>query len=144
MIYKEYKKPQTVKLIDMSKNLHRKNTYKVRQAIYELFEEGRPITVREVALRAGVSRNTVYNNKKNMAVLNYFAKTLQNMPIIAKDYRVNYESEYRKIGDIQSLVTSEEEIEKLLSINTALKAKLSRLQFELDFYKRGGTPEEFK
>lgn len=120
-----YKKPQTAKLVDISKTNHNLIIYRVRCAIYRLLEEEEPINVTNVAKQSSVSRQNIYHNDELVKLIDYYGKYVQHssFPENKKEYNTLY-----SVPDLQHI---EESVEKLLEENRKLNIELFKLQNQI-------------
>jgi hypothetical protein len=121
----EYKKPQTAKLVDMSKERSNKKAYIVRQVVFESLQKGYPININAIAKASGVSRHTIYSNQELVNLIEYYGKYVQRCT------PVDNEEEFQILATIPDLQKMEAEVDCLLKENRELNERLFALKNEL-------------
>ena len=127
----EYMKPQSARLVDMSKVRSDTTAYKVRKAIYDFLQKGYPVNINDIANAIGVTRQAIYARPELRALIEYYGKYVQ------KSVPADSEEEYRMICSIPNLQELEKDIERLYNENRKLNLEYLRLQNELFALENG-------
>ena len=124
-------KPQSARLVDMSKVRSDTTSYKVRKAIYDFLQNGYPVNINDIANAIGVTRQAIYARPELRALIEYYGKYVQ------KSVPADNEEEYRMICSIPNLQELEKEIERLYNENKELNLEYLRLKNELFALENG-------
>ena len=127
----KYIKPQTAKLVDLSKMRKDETEYRVREMIYDYLEHGYPISINSIAENSGLTRQAIYARPELRALIEWYGKYVQRsmFPDSEEEDFIAY-----KISNIQRL---EEEVERLYNENKELQLKKLRLLNELFALENG-------
>lgn len=127
----EYMKPQSARLVDMSKVRSNTTAYKVRKAIYDFLQNGYPVNINDIANAIGVTRQTIYARPELRELIEYYGKYIQ------KSTPADSEEEYRMICSIPNLQELEKDIERLYNENKELQLQILKLKNELFALENG-------
>ena len=127
----EYMKPQSARLVDMSKVRSDTTAYKVRKAIYDFLQKGYPVNINDIANAIGVTRQVIYARPELRELIEYYGKYIQ------KSTPADSEEEYRMICSIPNLQELEKDIERLYNENKELQLQILKLKNELFALENG-------
>ncbi len=127
----EYMKPQSARLVDMSKVRSNTTAYKVRKAIYDFLQNGYPVNINDIANAIGVTRQVIYARPELRELIEYYGKYIQ------KSTPADSEEEYRMICSIPNLQELEKDIERLYNENKELQLQILKLKNELFALENG-------
>lgn len=124
-------KPQSARLVDMSKVRSDTTAYKVRKAIYDFLQKGYPVNINDIANAIGVTRQVIYARPELRELIEYYGKYIQ------KSTPADSEEEYRMICSIPNLQELEKDIERLYNENKELQLQILKLKNELFALENG-------
>ncbi len=124
-------KPQSARLVDMSKVRSNTTAYKVRKAIYDFLQNGYPVNINDIANAIGVTRQVIYARPELRELIEYYGKYIQ------KSTPADSEEEYRMICSIPNLQELEKDIERLYNENKELQLQILKLKNELFALENG-------